>query len=316
MKKNERLCFITNDVETTSILHHELRDETGKYVLEQGMPRLLDLYDEFGIKTTFFYTGYIANLYPEVVKMAHSRGHEIASHGYSHKVENAFDLLSEAKVREHLFRSKSELEQLIGEEVVSFRAPALRVKKNISQALLETGFLIDSSVAPQRIDIFLSFGVRHKLNWFRAPRGIYFTKQEDIFSKGDSDLLEIPVSSVLIPYIGTFMRISPFMINLIRSSLNVECKLTGRHINFLTHPNEFIDEPSIDTLITNRRSKNLISYFLGDILRHRLKVRNLGVKAIPLFRKELTYLNEKQFEFTRCKDTYRLYKNKKNKTVL
>ncbi|MFM7683944.1 MAG: hypothetical protein ACKO7P_14560, partial [Bacteroidota bacterium] len=73
MKKNNRFCFITNDVETTSILHHELRDETGRFVLEQGMPRLLDLYDELGIKVTFFYTGYIANLYPEVVKMAHSR---------------------------------------------------------------------------------------------------------------------------------------------------------------------------------------------------------------------------------------------------
>lgn len=311
MKKNERFCFITNDVETTSILHHELRDETGKLVLEQGMPRLLDLYDELGIKVTFFYTGYIANLYPEVVKMAHSRGHEIASHGYSHKVENAFDVLSDTKIREHLTRSKNSLEQIIGEEVISFRAPALRVKKNISHALLETGFLIDSSVAPQRIDMFLSFGVRHKLNWFRAPRGIYFTKQEDIFSKGDSVLLEIPVSSVLIPYIGTFMRISPLMVNAIRASLNLESKITGRHINFLTHPNEFIDEPQLDSIVTKRRSNNFVSYLLGDILRHRLKVKNLGEKALPLFRKELEYLDKKQYNFMRCKDVYNLYKTNK-----
>lgn len=309
MKINDRFCFITNDVETTSLLHHELRDETGKFVLEQGMPRLLDLYDQFGIKATFFYTGYIANLYPEVVKMAYARGHEVASHGYSHRVENAFDVMSESKIREHLYRSKNRLEQIIGDEVISFRAPALRVKKNFSEALLETGFLIDSSVASQRIDMFLSFGVKHKLNWFRAPRGIYFTKTEDIFSKGNSDLLEIPVSSVLLPYIGTFMRISPFVINAIRSSLNLESKLTGRHINFLTHPNEFIDEPPIDSLITNRRSKNYISYLLGDILRHRLKIRNLGKKAIPLFRKELEYLNQRQYNFKRCKDVYHHFKN-------
>jgi len=314
MSMNNRFCFITNDVETTSILHHELRDETGKIVLEQGMPRLLDLYDEFGIKATFFYTGYIANLYPEVVKMAHERGHEIASHGYSHKVKNAFDVLSEQKIREHLLRSKNTLEQIIGEEVISFRAPALRVKKSISLALLETGFLIDSSVASQRIDMFLSFGVKHKLNWFRAPRGIYFTKAEDIFSRGSSELLEIPVSSVLLPYIGTFMRISPLMMNVIRTSLNLESKITGRHINFLTHPNEFIDEIPNESLITNRRTKNYISYILGDLLRHRLKVKNLGEKAIPLFRKELEYLNKKQYQFVRCKDTYQLYKNEKNKT--
>jgi len=308
MKKNERFCFITNDVETTSILHHELRDETGKLVLEQGMPRLLDLYDEYGIKATFFYTGYIANLYPEVVKMAHERGHEIASHGYSHKVENAFDEMSEQKIRDHLNRSKNTLEQIIGEEVISFRAPALRVKKNISMALLETGFLIDSSVASQRIDMFLSFGVKHKLNWFRSPRGIYFTKAEDIFSKGDSDLLEIPVSSFLFPYIGTFMRISPLIISVVRSSLNLENKLTGRHINFLTHPNEFIDEPPIDSLTTSRRSKNYLSYLLGDLLRHRLKVKNLGSPAIPLLKKELNYLISKEYNFKRCKDIYPLYK--------
>ena len=46
--KDERICLITNDVETTSILNHKLRDKTGEYVLKQGMPRLFDLYDKYG----------------------------------------------------------------------------------------------------------------------------------------------------------------------------------------------------------------------------------------------------------------------------
>ena len=29
----DKLCLITNDVETTSILNHKLRDKTGEYVL-------------------------------------------------------------------------------------------------------------------------------------------------------------------------------------------------------------------------------------------------------------------------------------------
>ena len=49
----DRICLITNDVETTSILNHKLRDKTGEYVLSQGMPRLLDLYDQYGVKATF-----------------------------------------------------------------------------------------------------------------------------------------------------------------------------------------------------------------------------------------------------------------------
>jgi len=46
----------TNDVETMSILNHKLRDKTGEYVLNQGMPRLLDLYDnkEWGVCEAVF----------------------------------------------------------------------------------------------------------------------------------------------------------------------------------------------------------------------------------------------------------------------
>ena len=79
MKKS--IALITNDVETTSILNHKLRDKTGEYVLKQGMPRLLELYAQYNVKATFFYTGRIATLYPEVVKMAQTAGHEIGSHG-------------------------------------------------------------------------------------------------------------------------------------------------------------------------------------------------------------------------------------------
>ena len=50
----ERYCLITNDVETTSILNHKLRDKTGQYLVDQGMPRLLELYERYEVKATFF----------------------------------------------------------------------------------------------------------------------------------------------------------------------------------------------------------------------------------------------------------------------
>ena len=67
MSSKDNICLITNDVETTSILNHRLKDETAEYVLKQGMPRLLDLYERYGVKATFFYTGHIAQICPEVV---------------------------------------------------------------------------------------------------------------------------------------------------------------------------------------------------------------------------------------------------------
>jgi polysaccharide deacetylase domain protein len=299
----DRFCLMTNDVETTSILNHKLRDKTGEYVLRQGMPRLLDLYERYGVKATFFYTGYIARLYPDVVRMAHSKGHEIGSHGLTHEVSQAIDILPRQIQLEHLATSKKILEDITGEEVISFRAPAARVDKKFCEVLNEAGYKIDSSVSSQRLDMFLSFGSLKKLNWITTPRKAYFTREDNIFRRGDSPIFEIPISALGFPYIGTFMRISPVLNRLTRRMLYWETLANGRQFNFLTHPNEFIDEDR-ETDNIQRRANNYIAYLLGDVLRHRLKVKNLGNKAIPILEKELQFFKNKEFRFITCKDLY------------
>jgi len=136
---SKKYVLITNDVETTSILNHRLDDKTADYVLNQGMPRLLSLYEKFNVKATFFFTGHIAKLVPDVVKMIIPNGHEVGSHGYTHEVDQAFDVLTLSQQKEHLRKSKEILEDISGQEVISFRAPALRVNNYTAQALLETG---------------------------------------------------------------------------------------------------------------------------------------------------------------------------------
>ncbi|MCD4694811.1 MAG: polysaccharide deacetylase family protein [Bacteroidales bacterium] len=295
--------LITNDVETTSILNHKLRDKTGEYILKQGMPRLLELYAKHNVKTTFFFTGYIAKLYPEVVKMVQPYGHEIGSHGLTHRVDQAFDILPFEKQIDHLRQSKAILEDISGEEVISFRAPAARVNYNIPLALEEAGYKIDSSVSSQRLDMFFSFGSFKKLNWIIAPRKPYFTAKDNVFKKGNSNILEIPISAFIFPYIGTFMRMAPALNRITRQLLYFETKITNRPFNFLTHPNEFIDEDQEDDVI-EKRALNLVSYYLGDIIRHKLKVKNLGEKALPLFEKEIEFFVRKKFIFITCKHYY------------
>ena len=299
----EKICLITNDVETTSILNHKLRDKTGEYVLVQGMPRLLDLYEKYGIKATFFYTGHIAKLYPVVVKMAYERGHEVGSHGLTHEVNQAFDVLTPEEQMSHLRQSKQILEDITGDEVVSFRAPAARVDKGFSAILQEAGFKVDSSVSSQRLDMMFSFGALKKLHWLTAPRNAYFTQSQNIFRKGDSPIFEIPISAMGFPYIGTFMRIAPSLNRMTRSLLYCETLCNGRQFVFLTHPNEFIDEDR-ETTEVERRASNYISYLLGDVLRHKLKVKNLGAKALPIYEKELLFFQKKGFEFQTCKEFY------------
>ena len=264
----DKISLITNDVETTSLINHKLSKKTGEYVLKQGMPRLLNLYQKYNIKSTFFFTGHIAKLYPDIVKMIIPYGHEIGSHGLNHEVNNSFDLLSYDKQLKNLKSSKDILENISGDEVISFRAPAARVNKNTSRALIESGFKIDSSISSQRFDMMFSFGSLKKLNWIFAPRLPYFTKLDNIFKKGNSNLLEIPITALIFPYIGTFMRIFPFINSLNRNILYLETLLNYRPFVFLTHPNEFIDEKKIIKKIDSR-TKNKLSYFFGDFLKCR-----------------------------------------------
>ena len=97
--------LLTNDVETTSIWHNFLRDETGIKVYKEGMPAFLDLYDKYNIKSTFF-TGHITRLIPDIVKMIQPYGHEIASHGLTHEPKYSFDNLSLDEQIRHLTESK------------------------------------------------------------------------------------------------------------------------------------------------------------------------------------------------------------------
>ena len=300
--------LFTNDVETTSILNHKLRDKTADYLVNQGMPRLLDLYEKYHVAATFFFTGYVATLKPELVRMAVNRGHEIGSHGLYHTSEQAFDILPFETQVAHLKESKNILQDIGGKEVISFRAPAARVNYNLPRALESAGYKIDSSVASQRLDMMFSFGSLKKLNWISAPRLPYFAEKENIFKRGHSSILEIPISAIGFPYIGTFMRIFPLLNRSTRYLLYLESLVNQRPFVFLTHPNEFIDEEREDGAIS-RRGGNFISYLLGDLLRHRLKVTNLGHKAVPLLEREISFFARKKCRFLTCKHMYEVKEN-------
>lgn len=306
----QKYCLITNDVESTSLWNHKLSAKTAEIVFKEGMPLLLETYKKYGVKATFYFNGDIVSLFPEVVKMIVPYGHEVACHGLVHDADKAFDVLSLEDQVEHLTVSKKMLEGISGQQVISFRAPALRVNADTPIALAQTGFKTDSSIAPQRIDMFLSFGSKEKLKWLRAPRTPYITKQNDLSRKGKGEIFEIPVSSFLLPYAGTVMRISPFLTKIVRALLNIESSYNkNRPLVFLIHPNELIQEEHEGLEIT-RRAKNYFSYLLGDKLRYHLKLKNLGIKALPLLIQQLEYLKKEKYQFITVKEFWQL----KNKT--
>lgn len=115
---------------------------------------LLDLLAAHHTRATFFILGWVAERHPELVKKISAGGHEIASHGYRHRL---IYNLSRETVRAYVTRSKSLLEDLTGQEVLGYRATSFSVVQSTRWALdviREAGFTYDSSIYPIRHDIY------------------------------------------------------------------------------------------------------------------------------------------------------------------
>ena len=110
--------------------------------------RILEICDGLDVKATFFVLGLLARDRPHLVRSIAARGHEIGSHSLTHRLVYT---MSHAELFEDLRDSKRMLEDLTGTEVVGFRAPEFSVRRLDSpcfEALLEAGFIYDSSVFP------------------------------------------------------------------------------------------------------------------------------------------------------------------------
>ncbi len=302
-----KVVCITNDVEATSIYGEAYREDIAQNVAEVALPALLALYRKYNVKATFFCLASYIQKYPQIIEMIQADGHEVACHGFTHESNEAFDMLSYEEQLGCLKHSKEILDALAHEEVVSFRAPALRVNEYTPKALKDAGFRIDSSVAPQRLDAFMSLGSKRKLQWIGAPRTIYETANNNLARKGDSNITEVPVSAFGLPYISTLMRVSPFLNRLARMSVAAEANhhsLSGggkKVVNFLFHPSEAITiDQSIGTLQTRTTSR--IKHLLVDVLRMKLKRRNLGPRSLDLLEKELIFWQKKGYAFKTIKD--------------
>lgn len=112
--------------------------------VERNIHQLLDLLDEGDEKreATFFVLGWLAERYPDLVKEIHSRGHEIASHGFNHHLPTA---QTKEDLRVDLIQSRKLLEDQIGERVCGYRAPSFAVNDEILKIIQESGYLYDSS---------------------------------------------------------------------------------------------------------------------------------------------------------------------------
>lgn len=173
--------------------------------VEQNTLRLLDMFDQFQLKVTHFVLGWVAERYPELVKEIQARGHEVASHGYSHQLIYE---QSPQTFKNETERSKKILEDITGEQVRGYRAASYSITEKSLWALdilAECGFEYDSSIFPIRHD-------RYGIN--NSP-----TEPHVLITPHGHKLIEYPLSTMkvlgqTIPIAGGgYFRLYPYWLS-------------------------------------------------------------------------------------------------------
>jgi peptidoglycan/xylan/chitin deacetylase (PgdA/CDA1 family) len=120
----------------------------------EGLPKLLDLLDDVTpqVRVTCFCTGSVAERYPHRIGEILRRGHELASHGHTHR---RFDRMSELEARNEIQLSTDTL-RAFGAAVTSFRAPNLQFPHRYLSLLEACGYRVDSSLAKYKTEYYTS----------------------------------------------------------------------------------------------------------------------------------------------------------------
>ena len=193
--------------------------------VERNTGVILDLLAERDIRGTFFVLGWIAQRHPALVKRISAAGHEIASHGYSHRL---IYRQSPEEFRGETLRSKQLLEDLTGTPVLGYRAASFSITPASLWALdilLEAGFQYDSSVFPIRHDRYGLPGAAREPGPLKSPNG--GTLIEFPMSAASFFGVRVPVSG------GGYFRIFPYWLT--RAGLR-QVNDDGQPFTFYLHP--------------------------------------------------------------------------------
>jgi polysaccharide deacetylase family protein (PEP-CTERM system associated) len=204
--------------------------------------RLLTILEERGVQATFFILGWVAERHPDLVRKIAFGGHEIASHGYAHRL--VYDQ-TPAAFRDDVRRAKSLLESIAGVPVLGFRAPSYSITARSLWALdvlIEEGYAYDTSIFPIRHDRYgIPLSDRHPY-WIQREAG---------------SLLEIPASTVQWQGInlpiggGGYFRLLPY--GWTHWGITRLNQVENRPAVFYLHPWEIDpDQPRLQTSVATR----------------------------------------------------------------
>jgi hypothetical protein len=148
----QRVGFVHVDVDNLWALAEcygvELAPGRESFIYEDALPRLGRLFEEFGIRATFFVVGRDLESPANLERLRHlgESGHEFSNHSYSHALN--FRALSEAQIDSEISRTEVLLREKLGRTPQGFRAPGYGVSPALLRVLTRRGYRYDSSLMP------------------------------------------------------------------------------------------------------------------------------------------------------------------------
>jgi len=236
---------------------------------ETGVIKLLELFRQHNITTTFFVVARHAKSHKHLLQQVKENGHEIASHTLTHR---SLLSLTNTEIRSEVQDSKKILEDTIGCEVQGFRAPAFAINEYIVDTIIKGGYRYDSSVAP----------CIHIPGWYGFPNAPRFKFNiREIYPAISTDFTEFPVAVnpiMHIPVSGMWMRMlgKNYVIWSIQSLMKVDAIPV-----ICVHPWELVELPRLNGIPwrvyhqTGRRTLKIIDHILKDINAHFVPIRDL-----------------------------------------
>lgn len=134
------LPFLSIDPEYRSRLKSR---SVGQYGPDHGADRLLGLFRELEVPTTWFVPGQVAQAQPDLVERIHATRADLASHGTAHL---DFDGLNAAEQIDEILGGRDVLREITGEAVRGFRIPSGEWQPGFPEAMIDEGFTWSSSL--------------------------------------------------------------------------------------------------------------------------------------------------------------------------
>lgn len=194
--------------------------------LEKNTHRLMHILEQYKATATCFVVGRLAKLFPKLVRELHAAGHEIASHGYDHRLVYE---MGPRVFQEDARRARLTLEDVIGAPVVGYRASGFSVTPQTPwffDAVTAAGYEYDSSIFP---------GKHGHGGLSDSPLNPYHVRTSN------GALIEFPITVVemlskrLCFFGGGYLRLFPYpLIKRMSQWVNHQ----GRSVIFYLHPRE------------------------------------------------------------------------------